>query len=69
MKLSTVAQGIGLMVLVLGMTAAAKLPSRVQTVRGWVHGCNGDRHKSMLHLPIIAFGLLPIKVIAQASLL
>lgn len=68
MKLSTVAQGIGaVMVLVLGMTTAAKLLSRdsktmIQGVGSMVAMAIAI---NMLTLPIIALGLLPIKVIAQ----
>lgn len=68
MKLSTVMQGIGaVMVLVLGMTLAAKLLSKnagsmmagVGTMIAMAIAIN------MLVIPIIALGLLPIKVVAQ----
>ncbi len=54
-------QGIGaVMVLVLGMTTAAKpSPGDSKTMIQGV-GCNGDRRKH--HTPIIALGLSPIKV-------
>ena len=68
MKLSTVAQGVGaVMVLVLGMTLAAKLLSKnagsmmagVGSMIAMAIAIN------MLVIPIIALGLLPIKVVAQ----
>ena len=68
MKLSTVAQGIGaVMVLVLGMTLAAKILSKnagsmmagVGSMIAMAIAIN------MLVIPIIALGLLPIKVVAQ----
>ncbi len=68
MKLSTVAQGIGaVMVLVLGMTMAAKLLSKdsktmIQGVGTMILMAAAI---NMLVIPIIALGLLPIKVIAQ----
>lgn len=68
MKLSTVAQGIGaVMVLVLGMTTAAKLLSKdsktmIQGVGSMIAMAIAI---NMLTVPIIALGLLPIKVIAQ----
>lgn len=68
MKLSTVAQGIGaVMVLVLGMTTAAKLLSKdsktmIQGVGTMILMAAAI---NMLVIPIIALGLLPIKVIAQ----
>lgn len=68
MKLSTVAQGIGaVMVLVLGMTTAAKLLSKdsktmIQGVGTMILMAVAI---NMLVIPIIALGLLPIKVIAQ----
>lgn len=68
MKLSTVAQGIGaVMVLVLGMTTAAKLLSKdsktmIQGVGTMILMATAI---NMLVIPIIALGLLPIKVIAQ----
>lgn len=68
MKLSTVAQGIGaVMVLVLGMTMAAKLLSKdsktmIQGVGSMIAMAIAI---NMLTIPIIALGLLPIKVIAQ----
>lgn len=68
MKLSTVAQGIGaVMVLVLGMTTAAKLLSKdsktmIQGVGTMILMAAAI---NMLTIPIIALGLLPIKVIAQ----
>lgn len=68
MKLSTVAQGIGaVMVLVLGMTTAAKLLSKdsktmIQGVGSMIAMAIAI---NMLTIPIIALGLLPIKVIAQ----
>lgn len=68
MKLSTVAQGIGaVMVLVLGMTMAAKLLTKdsktmIQGVGSMIAMAIAI---NMLTIPIIALGLLPIKVIAQ----
>lgn len=68
MKLSTVAQGIGaVMVLVLGMTTAAKLLAKdsktmIQGVGSMIAMAIAI---NMLTIPIIALGLLPIKVIAQ----
>lgn len=68
MKLSTVAQGIGaVMVLVLGMTTAAKLLSKdsktmIQGVGSMIAMAIAI---NMLTIPIIALGLLPLKVIAQ----
>lgn len=68
MKLSTVAQGVGaVMVLVLGMTLAAKILSKnagsmmagVGSMIAMAIAIN------MLVIPIAALGLLPIKVIAQ----
>lgn len=68
MKLSTVAQGIGaVMVLVLGMTMAAKLLAKdsktmIQGIGSMIAMAIAI---NMLAIPIIALGLLPIKVIAQ----
>lgn len=68
MKLGTVAQGIGaVMVLVLGMTMAAKLLAKdsktmIQGVGSMIAMAIAI---NMLVVPIIALGLLPIKVIAQ----
>ena len=68
LKLSTVAQGIGaVMVLVLGMTTAAKLLSKdsktmIQGVGTMILMAAAI---NMLTIPIIALGLLPLKVIAQ----
>ena len=68
MKLSTVAQGIGaVMVLVLGMTTAAKLLSKnsktmIQGVGSMIAMAIAI---NMLVIPIVALGLLPIKAIAQ----
>lgn len=68
MKLGTVAQGIGaVMVLVLGMTTAAKLLAKdsktmIQGVGSMIAMAIAI---NMLVVPIIALGLLPIKVIAQ----
>lgn len=68
MKLSTIAQGIGaVMILVLGMTLAAKILSKnagdmmagVGSMIAMAIAIN------MLVIPIIALGLLPLKVIAQ----
>lgn len=68
MKLSTVAQGIGaVMVLVLGMTMAAKLLAK--NSKTMIQGVGSMMAMAiainMLVIPIIALGLLPIKVIAQ----
>lgn len=71
MKLSTVAQGIGaVMVLVLGMTMAAKLLAKdsktmIQGVGSMIAMAIAI---NMLAIPIIALGLLPIKVITQGVL-
>lgn len=68
LKLSTVAQGIGaVMVLVLGMTTAAKLLAKdsktmIQGVGSMIVMAIAI---NMLMIPIIALGLLPIKTIAQ----
>lgn len=68
MKLSTVAQGIGaVMVLVLGMTMAAKLLAKdsktmIQGVGSMIAMAIAI---NMLVIPIVALGLLPIKTIAQ----
>lgn len=68
MKLGTVVQGIGaVMVLVLGMTMAAKLLAKdsktmIQGVGSMIAMAIAI---NMLVVPIIALGLLPIKVIAQ----
>ena len=68
MKLSTVAQGIGaVMVLVFGMTMAAKLLAKdsktmIQGVGSMIIMAIAI---NMLMGPIIALGLLPLKVIAQ----
>ena len=68
MKFSTVAQGIGaVMLLVFGMTTAAKLLSKdsktmIQGVGTMILMAAAI---NMLTIPIIALGLLPIKVIAQ----
>lgn len=68
MKLSTVAQGIGaVMVLVYGMVMAAKLLAKdsktmIQGVGSMILMAAAI---NMLVIPIIALGLLPIKVIAQ----
>ena len=68
MKLSTIAQGIGaVMVLVLGMTTAAKILSK--NVGSMMAGVGSMIAMAiainMLTIPIIALGLLPLKVIAQ----
>ena len=68
MKTSTVIQGIGaVMVLVLGMTLAAKLLSK--NAGSMVAGVGSMIAMAiainMLVIPIIALGLLPIKVVAQ----
>ena len=68
MKLSTVAQGIGaVMVLVLGMTTAAKLLAKdSKTMSQGVGSMIAMAIAiNMLTIPIIALGLLPIKVVAQ----
>ena len=68
MKLSTVAQGIGaVMVLVLGMTMAAKLLAKDSKtmIKGVGSMIAMAIAINMLVIPIIALGLLPIKVIAQ----
>ena len=68
MKLSTVAQGIGaVMVLVLGMTTAAKLLAKdsktmIQGVGSMIAMAIAI---NMLVIPIVALGLLPIKAITQ----
>jgi tape measure domain-containing protein len=68
MKLSTVAQGIGaVMLLVFGMTTAAKLLAKdsktmMQGVGAMIAMAIAI---NMLVIPIIALGLLPIKVVAQ----
>lgn len=68
MKLSTVAQGIGaVMLLVFGMTTAAKLLSKdsktmIQGVGTMILMAAAI---NMLVIPIVALGLLPIKVVAQ----
>lgn len=68
MKLSTVAQGIGaVMVLVYGMVMAAKLLAKGSSTM--IKGVGSMIAMSMaintLTIPIIALGLLPLKVIAQ----
>ena len=68
MKLSTVAQGIGaVMVLVYGMVLAAKLLSK--DTKTMIKGIGSMIAMSiainMLVGPIVALGLLPLKVIAQ----
>lgn len=68
MKLSTVAQGIGaVMVLVLGMTMAAKLLAKDSKIM--IQGVGSMIAMAiainMLVIPITALGLLPIKIIAQ----
>ena len=68
MKLSTVAQGIGaVMVLVLGMTMAAKLLAKDSStmIKGVGSMIAMAIAINMLVIPIIALGLLPLKVIAQ----
>ena len=68
MKLSTVAQGIGaVMVLVLGMTMAAKLLAKDSKtmIKGVGSMIAMAIAINMLVIPIIALGLLPLKVIAQ----
>lgn len=68
MKLSTVAQGIGaVMLLVFGMTTAAKLLSKDS--KAMIQGVGTmilmAAAINMLVIPIVALGLLPIKVVAQ----
>lgn len=68
MKLSTVAQGIGaVMVLVYGMVMAAKLLSKdsATMIKGVGSMIAMGVAINMLTIPIIALGLLPLKVIAQ----
>lgn len=68
MKLSTVAQGIGaVMVLVFGMTTAAKLLAKnsATMIKGVGSMIAMAIAINMLVIPIIALGLLPLKVIAQ----
>lgn len=68
MKLSTVAQGIGaVMVLVYGMVMAAKLLSKdsATMIKGVGSMIAMGIAINMLTVPIIALGLLPLKVIAQ----
>lgn len=68
MKLSTVAQGIGaVMVLVLGMTMAAKMLAKDSgtMIKGIGSMMAMAVAINMLVGPIIALGLLPLKVIAQ----
>lgn len=68
MKLSTVAQGIGaVMVLVYGMTVAAKMLAKdsATMIKGIGSMIFMAVAINMLTAPIIALGLLPIKVIAQ----
>lgn len=68
MKLSTVAQGIGaVMVLVYGMVMAAKLLSKNsgEMIKGVGSMIAMGVAINMLTIPIIALGLLPLKVIAQ----
>lgn len=68
MKLSTVAQGIGaVMVLVYGMVMAAKLLSKdsATMIKGIGSMIAMGVAINMLTIPIIALGLLPLKVIAQ----
>ena len=68
MKLSTVAQGIGaVMVLVFGMTMAAKLLAKgsATMIKGVGSMMAMAIAINMLTIPIIALGLLPLKVIAQ----
>lgn len=68
MKLSTVAQGIGaVMVLVYGMVLAAKLLSKdsATMIKGVGSMIAMGMAINMLTIPIIALGLLPLKVIAQ----
>lgn len=68
MKLSTVAQGIGaVMVLVFGMTLAAKMLAKdsATMIKGIGSMMAMAVAINMLVIPIIALGLLPLKVIAQ----
>ena len=68
MKLSTVAQGIGaVMVLVYGMVMAAKLLSKdsATMIKGIGSMIAMGAAINMLTIPIVALGLLPLKVIAQ----
>lgn len=68
MKLSTVAQGIGaVMVLVYGMVMAARLLSKdsATMVKGIGSMIAMGVAINMLTIPIIALGLLPVKVIEQ----
>lgn len=68
MKLSTVAQGIGaVMVLVFGMTLAAKMLAKDSStmIKGIGSMIAMAIAINMLVIPIIALGLLPLKVIAQ----
>lgn len=68
MKLSTVTQGIGaVMVLVFGMTMAAKLLAKdsATMIKGIGSMMAMAIAINMLVIPIIALGLLPLKVIAQ----
>ena len=68
MKLSTVAQGVGaVMVLVYGMVTAARLLSKnsATMIKGIGSMIAMSIAINMLTVPIIALGLLPIKVIAQ----
>lgn len=68
MKLSTVAQGIGaVMVLVYGMVMAAKLLSKdsATMIKGVGSMIAMGIAINMLIIPIVALGLLPLKVIAQ----
>lgn len=68
MKLSTVTQGIGaVMVLVFGMTMAAKLLAKdsATMIKGVGSMIAMAIAINMLVIPIIALGLLPLKVIAQ----
>lgn len=68
MKLSTVAQGIGaVMVLVYGMVMAAKLlaSDNATMIKGVGSMIAMGMAINMLTIPIIALGLLPLKVIAQ----
>ena len=68
MKLSTVAQGIGaVMVLVYGMTVAAKMLAKdsATMIKGIGSMILMAIAINMLIAPIVALGLLPLKVIAQ----
>lgn len=68
MKMSTVAQGIGaVMVLVFGMTMAAKMLAKDSStmIKGVGSMIAMAIAINMLVIPIIALGLLPLKVIAQ----